>query len=126
MLLRNVWIEGERSKPKASELYETVVDKYERKEGTNIFYFPNGHKYYGYAIEFEYNPCKCSTLEQIIYTVFKRYKCDKCEQRFTNEMDKNQHENTHTINTNGFTHKTMMVGISCGVGAVFALKYLPT
>ena len=61
---------------------------------TQIYIFPDDDQYYGYMVEFVRNKEK-GIMQEILYRFIKRYKCQHCNQRFTNKSDRNHHQNDH-------------------------------
>ena len=66
----------------------TVSSVFGIRVSTQIYAFPEDHQYYGYIIHFWRNKEKGGILEELLYRFIKKYKCNKCNKRFTNSKDR--------------------------------------
>eukprot|EP00484_Ammonia_sp_Unknown_P026622 CAMPEP_0197035402 /NCGR_PEP_ID=MMETSP1384-20130603/13220_1 /TAXON_ID=29189 /ORGANISM="Ammonia sp." /LENGTH=118 /DNA_ID=CAMNT_0042465467 /DNA_START=55 /DNA_END=411 /DNA_ORIENTATION=+ len=93
------WIEWpfDDKNPGAVAVYNEAIEKNYDKHSARVFIFPEDNKYAGYMVRFEPNNKKGGILDELIQKFVKRFPCrvQGCRQRFTNEADRDQHEQTH-------------------------------
>merc|ERR1712080_366271 len=80
----------------------------ENEKGTDIYYFPDDHKYDGYAVEFRRNDFKGSMMEEILYTVFKRNQQTKQIQDQNDNITNNEFNQTGSQNIHKFKHQHLL------------------